>query len=87
MFRLFFPNRNVGAKPQADRSMEKTGRRFSRLLRSDDGATAVEYAVMLSLIIAACATGITLVGQATLDSFEDSSNKIDQAFNGSGGGG
>ncbi len=84
MFRFFFPNRTVGANSQADCPLEKTGRWFSRLLRSDDGATAIEYAVMLSLIIAACATGITFVGQQTLDSFEDSSNKIDQAFNGGG---
>ena len=84
MFRFFFPNRTVGANSQADYPLEKRGRWFSRFLRSDDGATAIEYAVMLSLIIAACATGITVVGQQTLDSFEDSSNKIDQAFNGGG---
>ena len=53
---------------------------LQRLLVEEDGPTAVEYAVMLSLIIVACVGGIQLVGQATGNSFTDSSNQIAAAF-------
>ncbi len=33
-----------------------------RFLRSEDGPTAVEYAVMLALIIVVCISAITLLG-------------------------
>ena len=33
-----------------------------RLLASEDGPTAVEYAVMASLIVIACLTAITTIG-------------------------
>ena len=33
-----------------------------RLLRDEDGPTAVEYAVMLALIIVVCITAITALG-------------------------
>jgi pilus assembly protein Flp/PilA len=35
---------------------------IARFVRSEDGATAVEYAVMLSLLIVACIATITLLG-------------------------
>jgi pilus assembly protein Flp/PilA len=56
---------------------------LQRLLVEEDGPTAVEYAVMLSLIIVACVGGIQLVGQATGNSFADSSNQIAAAIGGS----
>jgi pilus assembly protein Flp/PilA len=34
----------------------------SRFLRSEDGPTAVEYAVMLALIIVVCLVAITALG-------------------------
>jgi pilus assembly protein Flp/PilA len=33
-----------------------------RLLRDEDGPTAVEYAVMLALILVVCITAITAIG-------------------------
>jgi pilus assembly protein Flp/PilA len=36
--------------------------RVSRFLVSDDGPTAVEYAVMLALIVVACLTAIKAIG-------------------------
>ena len=33
-----------------------------RLMRDEDGPTAVEYAVMLALIIVVCITAITAIG-------------------------
>lgn len=83
MFRSCFPSRILRSSAQIDRSSEKPDGWFSRLLQSDEGATAVEYAVMLSLIIAACATAINLVGQSTLDSYEDSATKLEEAFSAS----
>ena len=51
--------------------------RFSRsavrfvtnFLKREDGPTAVEYAVMLALIIVACIAGITTFGQNANSSF------------------
>ena len=38
-------------------------------LKREDGPTAVEYAVMLALIIVACIAGITTFGQNANSSF------------------
>jgi pilus assembly protein Flp/PilA len=35
-----------------------------RLLRSDEGPTATEYAIMLALIIVVCLGSVTLMGQS-----------------------
>jgi pilus assembly protein Flp/PilA len=50
-----------------------------RFLRSEDGATAVEYAVLLGLVLLACITAIMVVGQATAVSYEDSASSINTA--------
>jgi len=44
--------------------MSRALRLISRFLVSDDGPAAVEYAVMLSLIVVACITIISTVGQS-----------------------
>lgn len=44
-----------------------------KFLTSEDGPTAVEYAVMLALIIAVCVVGIMSVGSSTNQSFSNSS--------------
>ena len=54
-------------------------KRFFKFLRGEDGPTAVEYAVMLALIVGAALVGIRSFGQATLTSFQDSSTKINTA--------
>ncbi len=56
--------------------------RIWRFLRADSGATAVEYAVLLGLILLAAITGIMLVGQRTATSYDSSAQSIDAAFNG-----
>ena len=53
-----------------------------RFLRDEGGPTAVEYAVMLMLIITVCITAIQLVGRWAAGSFGDSSKKISDAFQG-----
>ena len=39
-------------------------------LRNEDGPTAVEYAVMLALIIVVCITAITTLGSNANNTFE-----------------
>jgi len=42
--------------------MQKTFRKIRAFLKSEDGPTAVEYAVMLALIIVVCLTAIQAIG-------------------------
>lgn len=51
-----------------------------KFLREEDGPTAVEYAVMLALIVAVCLTAIRSAGTATANSFEDSATQISAAM-------
>jgi pilus assembly protein Flp/PilA len=45
----------------------------------EDGPTAVEYAVMLALIIVVCLTAITTLGQNANSTFTTVGNKIGSA--------
>ena len=54
--------------------------KVQRFLRSEDGPTAVEYAVMLALIIVVCLTAITAVGTQAAVQF----NNIATAVGGAG---
>jgi pilus assembly protein Flp/PilA len=56
--------------------MEKLGRLVVDFLRCEDGPTAVEYAVMLALIIAVCITAITTLGTNTNVAFTSAGNAI-----------
>jgi pilus assembly protein Flp/PilA len=47
-----------------------------RFLVSEDGPTAVEYAVMLALIIIVCLTAITQLGQAVNTTFTNIKDAI-----------
>ena len=49
---------------------------LQKFLRSEDGPTAVEYAVMLALIVGAIFTTVTLIGVRTASSYSNSSNSI-----------
>ncbi|TWU50783.1 hypothetical protein Poly51_40760 [Rubripirellula tenax] len=42
----------------------------------EDGATAVEYAIMLALIIGVCAASVTFLADATRESFDESGQAI-----------
>jgi pilus assembly protein Flp/PilA len=46
------------------------------LLRDEDGPTAVEYGVMLALIVIACIGAVNTMANATADSFDDSAAEI-----------
>ncbi len=50
--------------------------RVQRFLTSEDGPTAVEYAVMLALIIVVCITAITTLGSNANNTFSYVGTKI-----------
>ena len=50
------------------------------LLVREDGPTAVEYAVMLALIVGACLASINVLANAAGDSFDESSAQISNAL-------
>jgi pilus assembly protein Flp/PilA len=49
--------------------LRRCARAVGRFARSEDGPTAVEYAVMLALIIVVCITAITALGTNTNNTF------------------
>ncbi|HVC99108.1 MAG TPA: Flp family type IVb pilin [Pirellulales bacterium] len=51
----------------------------SRFLVSEDGPTAVEYAVMLALIVIVCLTAITSVGTNASAVFNSAANALSSA--------
>jgi pilus assembly protein Flp/PilA len=56
--------------------MQRLKQQLARLWREEDGPTAVEYAVMLSLIIAACVASVRSMSTATRSSFDASAQAI-----------
>ncbi len=50
--------------------MKRMATKIQRFLVSTDGPTAVEYAVMLGLIILVCIASIALIGTKTNDLFQ-----------------
>jgi len=59
----------------------RTARHLRKFLLDDSGPTAVEYAVMLALIIAVCLGAIMSVGQQTADLWSSNDSGIQSAFN------
>lgn len=47
-----------------------------KFLKSEDGPTAVEYAVMLALIVIVCLTAIRAVGTSAKDRFNEIANEL-----------
>lgn len=50
--------------------------KVKRFLKSEDGPTAVEYAVMLSLIIVVCLTAVTSIGKKASTTFTNVANQL-----------
>lgn len=63
--------------------MSRLAAKVQRFLKSEDGPTAVEYAVMLALIIVVCLTAIQAIGTNASTTF----NSVATQLSGSGGGG
>jgi pilus assembly protein Flp/PilA len=51
--------------------MSKLAKNIRTFLAAEDGPTAVEYAVMLALIVIVCLTAIRSVGTNTATTFND----------------
>ena len=56
--------------------MRKFSSALVSFLKSEDGPTAVEYAVMLALIIVVCVAAITTLGTNANNSFSYTGKKI-----------
>ena len=56
--------------------MKSLAQTMHRFLVSEDGPTAVEYAVMLALIIIVCLTAITAVGTNASTTFSNVSDEL-----------
>jgi pilus assembly protein Flp/PilA len=50
-----------------------------RVTRTDEGASMVEYALLLALIAVVCIAAVTLLGQSANDKFTDVSNAVNGA--------
>ncbi|MGM0490273.1 MAG: Flp family type IVb pilin [Planctomycetota bacterium] len=56
--------------------MKSLAKKVQHFLVSEDGPTAVEYAVMLALIVVVCLGTITLIGENANDTFADVSAQL-----------
>ena len=56
--------------------MKKLAKKVQHFLVSEDGPTAVEYAVMLALIVIVCLTAISTVGTNAQQTFNDVANQL-----------
>ena len=56
--------------------MRSTFKKVVEFLKREDGPTAVEYAVMLALIVVVCLAAITSLGKNANNSFSFVSEKI-----------
>jgi pilus assembly protein Flp/PilA len=59
--------------------MKRLIQKVTRFLKKEDGPTAVEYAVMLALIIVVCLVAITTLGSQANDTFSNVGNKLKAA--------
>lgn len=58
------------------RLLRTASRRCCEFIREEDGPTAVEYAVMLALIVAVCLGTVGALATATGDNFDRSAEAI-----------
>ena len=56
--------------------MSKLTKNVVEFLKKEDGPTAVEYAVMLALIVVVCIAAITTIGQNANDTFSKVGSSI-----------
>ena len=63
------PNRRIG-------TMKNLALKVQRFLVSEDGPTAVEYAVMLALIVIVCLTAIQAIGTNANVTFNSVASKL-----------
>lgn len=68
--------------PNLEEVMKNFALKVQRFLTSEDGPTAVEYAVMLALIIIVCLTAISSIGTNANATFD----RVSTELQGTGGG-
>jgi pilus assembly protein Flp/PilA len=56
--------------------MHRWTNKLRKFLQSEDGPTAVEYAVMLALIVVVCLTAVKTVGTNTKTTFTTVANSL-----------
>jgi pilus assembly protein Flp/PilA len=56
--------------------MRLLAQKVQRFLVSEDGPTAVEYAVMLALIVVVCLTAISAIGSKASSTFTNVSTQL-----------
>ena len=61
--------------------LSRFSKKMYRFIRDEDGPTAVEYAILLGLIILAMAASISYVGLGVRDAHETISTSINAAVN------
>ena len=61
--------RKAGLSQKGKLPMPKWLEKISQFLQEENGPTAVEYAVMLALIVVACLVAITALGTAANQTF------------------
>jgi len=59
--------------------MKSLAKKVQYFLVSEDGPTAVEYAVMLALIVVVCLTAISAVGTNANTAFDNVADKLNAA--------
>ncbi|TWT90664.1 Flp/Fap pilin component [Pseudobythopirellula maris] len=59
--------------------MKKFAKKVQQFLVSEDGPTAVEYAVMLALIVIVCLTAIRSIGTNASATFTDVAGQLGSA--------
>jgi pilus assembly protein Flp/PilA len=65
--------------PRRSDMMRKLTQKFVSFLKKEDGPTAVEYAVMLALIIVVCIAAITTLGSNANNTFSNVAAKATPA--------
>jgi pilus assembly protein Flp/PilA len=60
-----------------EESMKTLALKVQRFLVSEDGPTAVEYAVMLALIVIVCLTAIQAIGTNASTTFQNIADQLD----------
>jgi pilus assembly protein Flp/PilA len=55
--------------------------KLRRFLRSEDGPTAVEYAVMMACIVAVCVGSVHMLANSTRQNFDQSAAVLEGALN------
>jgi len=56
--------------------MKSLAKKMHRFLVSEDGPTAVEYAVMLALIVIVCLTAISSIGTQASTTFDNIASSL-----------